>query len=49
MLQKVTLVDTSLAKYRLIFNFVYMVFDCKCLETSVALVHSGVDLTVGEL
>lgn len=42
-------VDTCLAKYRHICSVVYLAFDCKCFETSVALVHSGVELTVGEV
>jgi len=46
---KSTLRDTCLAKYRHIFNIVFLAFDCKCFETSVALVHSGVELTIGKV
>lgn len=46
---KSTLGNTCLAKHRHIFNIVYLAFDFKCFETSVALVHSGVELTVGEV
>jgi len=46
---KSTLGDTCLAKYRHIFNIIYLAFDCKCFETSVSLVHSGVELTVGKV
>lgn len=41
--------DKCLAIYRHIFNNVYLAFDCKCFETSLALVHSGVELTVGKV
>lgn len=41
--------DKCSAIYRCIFNIVYLAFDCKCSETSVALVHRGVELTVGKV